>query len=137
MSLQQALEKIQSEMTDANHAHITVIGEFLLNHLNAYPDVAEKIVAEDKSIAGSIQAMANAAKEKAVNGMAMLTEQEGYGIVLNYFDIEGEPVVSSPTKKATSQQHKKSPKKVVQFPGNECVQITVDDFLSESEGGFQ
>lgn len=73
MSVQQALEKIQNEMTNANYANVTVIGELLLNYLNSYPDIAEKIVAENKSIAGSIQAMANVAREKAVNGMAMLT----------------------------------------------------------------
>ena len=49
--------------------------------------------------------MKNEAKKKAVNGFAMFTPDEGFALVLKYFDIKNEkneiPEVKVPVKKSS------------------------------------
>lgn len=88
-----AINKLKTEMDKENKdAYIKAIGEFLLQYLNRYPAAAEKILAESKTIAKSIDEMAKVAKKKAVNGRAMLTDEEGFEIVLKYFGIEASSI---------------------------------------------
>lgn len=47
------------------------------------------MAAEEKSIAKSIDAMQRYAKTKQFSGMAMVSDQEGYNIVLQYFGCWG------------------------------------------------
>ncbi|MFF5993440.1 hypothetical protein AAGS61_01640 [Lysinibacillus sp. KU-BSD001] len=145
--LNRAIEKLENEMT-ASNKYVQVVGQFLLEYIQAQPDAAVKILAEDKTVKGSLQHMKNAARKQAVDGMAMLTEEEGFAIVLKYFDIEGPPVLkqapvpkvevqsaapAAPKKAKTASKKKKPSEKVVHFPGTEFVQTTLDDFFSEGE----
>jgi hypothetical protein len=86
-----AIQKLQAEITASNNdAYTKVIGEYLILHLGKNHQDADKILAADKTIAKSIDAMATAAKAKQKNGRAMLTDPEAYAIVLNYFGIDGQ-----------------------------------------------
>ncbi len=86
-----AIEKIQGEMNgNGNNPYIQVVGNFLLQHLDGDPGAAEKILAEGKSIAKSLEAMRKAAEKKKVGNMAVLTDAEGYAVVLKYFGIDGQ-----------------------------------------------
>lgn len=93
--LEKAILKLQSEIGKGNNPYITVIGEFLIQHIKSNPAAAEKIMQADKTIAKSLDAMKEAAKKKAVGGCAMLTDQEGFQIVLKYFGISGHVSVPS------------------------------------------
>lgn len=87
--LQNAISKIQSEMNQsANNPYIQVVGGFLLQHLEANPESAEKIMATDKTIGKSLEEMRKAAQKKKVGNCAVLTDQEGFEVVLKYFGIE-------------------------------------------------
>jgi hypothetical protein len=87
-----AIEKIQSEMTKNNtNSYIQVVGGFLLQHLSENPQDAEKINAADKTIGKSLNEMEKAARKKKVGNYAVLTDQEGFEVVLKYFGIEGQP----------------------------------------------
>lgn len=94
-----AVSKLNTEMNGSkDDSNIKVIGDFLIRHLETNPDDAEKIMAADKSIAKSLDVMKAEAKKKQRNGMAMLTDAEGFAIVLKYFGIEGAHVtVQAPT----------------------------------------
>ena len=87
--LGQAISKIQNEM-DKNKGdqYIQVIGNMLLKQLEINPKIADKIIAGEKTIAKSIDAMAQEAKKKQRNGRAMLTDAEGFAIVLKYYGID-------------------------------------------------
>lgn len=87
--LGKAIEKIKSEMSKNTNTYVQVVGQFLLQHLETTPGAAEKILQEDKTIIKSLDAMKNEAKKKQVGGCAMLTDQEGFEIVLKYFGIDG------------------------------------------------
>jgi len=90
----QAIGKLQTEMTaNATNPIIQVIGGFLLQHLNNNPMDAEKILVTDKTIAKSYDEMRKVAEKKKVGNCAVLTDQEGFAVVLKYFGITGAPAV--------------------------------------------
>ena len=87
--LQNAISKLKSEMNqNADNSYIQVVGEFLLNHLKANPESAEKIMAPDKTIGKSLDEMRKVAEKKKVGNCAVLTDAEGFAVVLKYFGIE-------------------------------------------------
>lgn len=103
----EAIEKINAEINASNNdPFIKVVGEFLLSHLESNPGDAEKILTADKTIKNSLEAMKKVAEKKKVGNMAVLTDAEGFKVVLEYFGIKGlasaAPVTSSAKPKADS-----------------------------------
>jgi hypothetical protein len=101
----EAISKINIEIEkEKSNQYVKVIGEFLIGHLATDPSSAEKIMAKDKTIAGSLTAMQTEAKKKQHGGMAMLTDIEGFAIVLKYYGIEGAASVApaAPVPKPTA-----------------------------------
>jgi hypothetical protein len=94
-----AIEKLQSEMTKNNtNSYIQAVGEFLLQHLESNPQDADKILTTDKAIGKSLDEMRKVAAKKKDGNCAVLTDQEGFAIVMQYFGIKGAPVVmAAPT----------------------------------------
>lgn len=87
-----AIEKLKSEMTkNTNNSYVQVVGSFLLQHLSENPQDAEKVLGKDKTIAKSLNEMRKVAGKKKVGNCAVLTDQEGFSVVLKYFNIEGKP----------------------------------------------
>lgn len=87
--LEDAIAKIKSEMAEnKNSAYVKVIGDFLLQHLEMHPVVSEKILTEGKTIKGSIGEMRKAAERNKVDNCAVLTDAEGFAVVLKYFGVE-------------------------------------------------
>ncbi|MCT8975521.1 PcfK-like family protein [Clostridium sp. CX1] len=124
-----AINKLKTEMNkETKDPYVKAIGEFLLQHVNRYPAAAEKILAEDKTIAKSINEMANVARKKAVNGRAMLTDQEGFEIVLKYFGIKDNVDKAAITPEiepshAPVENIEPKPKKDIDFD------VSLEDFL--------
>lgn len=89
--------KIRDEMaTNAKHAYIQVVGDFLLQHLERNPGAAEKVLAEGKTIKGSLSAMREVARKRQVDQCGVLTSDEGFAEVLKYYGIDSRPVASPP-----------------------------------------
>jgi len=87
--LGQAISKIQDEMDkNKDDQYIQVIGNMLLKQLEVNPKIADKIVAGEKTIAKSIDAMAQEAKKKQKNNRAMFTSTEGFAIVMRYYGVD-------------------------------------------------
>jgi len=85
-----AIEKIQSEMTkNSTNSYTQAVGGFLLQYLLENPQDAEKILTKDKTIEKSLEEMRKVAQKKKVGNCAVLTDQEGFEVVLKYFDIKG------------------------------------------------
>ena len=94
---EQAITKLETEMKkNKDDAYIQVIGDFLRKYLETNPDAAEKIMADEKTIARSIDEMTNVARKKSKKNRAMLTDAEGYEIVLEYFGIKPGARVQTP-----------------------------------------
>ena len=132
--LDKAKEKITAEMEkNKDDQYIQVIGNMLLQQLAVNPKIADKIIAGEKTIAKSIDAMAQEAKKKQRNGRAMLTDAEGFGIVLKYYGIEvrmGIDLATGPDYTAVNGQVTSNPpgqKKDVSKPA--AFSLDLDDLL--------
>ncbi len=90
----QAIAKLKAEMDGAkSNEYIRVVGQYLTGYIEANPEAAEKIMAADKTIAKSLDAMRNEAQKKKVGNVAMFTPQQGFEIVMKYFGINGAAAV--------------------------------------------
>lgn len=100
--LKDALLKIETELTaNTKDSYIQAVGSFLNNYVRNNPDDAVLIVAEGKTIKGSLSAMRAEAEKNKSNGVGVLTDQEGFAIVLKYFGVkvpEAEPVPAPVSK---------------------------------------
>ena len=85
-----AIEKIKTEMAaNANNSYIQAVGTMLLDYnTEVTHEAAERILTEGKTISGSLAEMRKIAETKKVGNCAVLTDQEGFAIVLKYFGIE-------------------------------------------------
>ncbi|WP_339241363.1 hypothetical protein MKX40_10525 [Paenibacillus sp. FSL R5-0517] len=89
-NMEAAIAKLQAEMdVKGSNAYVKAVGKFVINHIQANPEEAEKVLDADKTIAKSLEVMKEQAKKKAVGGMSMISDAEGYAIVLKYFGIKG------------------------------------------------
>jgi len=118
----EAVEKINKEIGEGNGPHVRVIGEFLINIISEKQEAADKILDEKKSIKGSINEMSKEAKKKAVNGCAMLTDEEGFNIVLKYYGIDGANKNKSSNKVVSINDYKEK-------STLEGIDINLDDIL--------
>ena len=94
--LQKAVSKVRAEMTaNKTNQYIQVVGEFLIQHLTARPEDAEKVLNPDKTIAKSLGEMRKEAEKKKVGNCAVLTPSEGFNFVLKYFGIKGKSAANN------------------------------------------
>lgn len=89
------MKKLQDEMKKANNPYVTLIGQYLLDHLKANLADSDKIANKDKSIQGSLDAMRKVAEKKKVGNMAVLSDEEGFAVVCKYFGIKGKKPATS------------------------------------------
>ena len=87
---EKAINKINDEIEKEKNPYVKVIGQYLLGVVKNNEDAAEKILSEDKSIMKSLDAMRKEAEKVKVGNMAMISDEEGFAIVLKYFGIEKE-----------------------------------------------
>lgn len=104
--MEAAIAKLRAEMDGTGtNAYIKLIGDFLIKHLQDNPGTADQVAAADKTIAKSLLAMQAEAKKKAVGGMAMLTDAEGFAVVLDYFGLQGVPAPAQVVEQKTTRFH--------------------------------
>lgn len=101
---EQAIAKLRTEMNNnTNNPYVLAIGEFLIRHIEANPHDADKFLAADKTIEKSLKAMETEARARRKgSNMVMLSDAEGFQIVLKYFGAEGTPVVPTITISVTA-----------------------------------
>ena len=97
--LEKAIEKLQQEMTASNEPYVKFIGQYMLDHIKGRPADAAAIMAEGKTIAGSLVVMKDKAKKKATGGCAMFTPDEGFAIIMEYYGLNGTNMPIVPEKK--------------------------------------
>ncbi|WP_416149470.1 hypothetical protein ACM26V_00275 [Salipaludibacillus sp. HK11] len=122
--MKEAMKKIQDEMAkESKHPYVQVIGDFLLLHLEKNPQDAESVVAKDKTIKNSLAAMRTEAKKKKVDNCAVLTDEEGFAVVLKYFGIDTKPGKTVTEKAETVPETKETVTEHADF------NVKLDDFL--------
>lgn len=121
--IEQAINKLNDEMNKNKNPYVQVVGQFLVQHIKANPEVANKILQDGKTIMKSLDEMRKEAEKKKVGNCAVLTDQEGFEIVLKYFDINGKIGTVSPVKVEKQTDIKPTegnikPKKSIDFDVN-------------------
>lgn len=84
--LQEAIKKLKDEIGN-DKGYKQIIGGYLLKQLEANPTAADQILKEGKNIKGAMEAMKAEARKHQNNGCAVLTDDEGFAVVLEYYDI--------------------------------------------------
>ena len=99
-----AIEKLKTEMeSKQDNGYVQYVGNFLIERLAKHPEEADKVLLEEKTILGSLEAMRNEASKVKQNNIAMFTPDEGFKIVMNYFGIDENRSIESPnTQKKVS-----------------------------------
>jgi hypothetical protein len=86
--LQQALQKLQKEIGEkAGDVYVSHVGAYLIKYVRQHPEHAVFIVADGKTITGSLVAMKEEARKRQTNGIGVLSDEEGYAVVLKYFGV--------------------------------------------------
>lgn len=85
--INEARAKITEESLEIKGALATFIEE-TINERCTTEEVANKILDGKKSIEDLINDIRNKAKEKAVNNMAAISDEEVRGMVLKYYEID-------------------------------------------------
>lgn len=88
MSVSKAIARIHEEIQTNQNNYVMSVGNFLINYLEIDPAAADKILAEGKTITQSIGAMRKEAGKNKVNGVGVLSDAEGFEIVLKYYGID-------------------------------------------------
>jgi hypothetical protein len=87
--LETAINKISAEIdANASNAYVKYIGEYLIDYLRKTPEHAAKVAHDKKSVFGSLTHMKSVASKKQANGVAVLTPEEGFKAVLEYYAID-------------------------------------------------
>lgn len=95
----QAIARLRAEIEQKKqNSYVQLIGDFLIRHVFANPSDAGRLMAEEKTIEGSLGDMRKAAEKKKVGNMGILSDAEGYAVVLNYFGIR--PDAAMPPEQA-------------------------------------
>lgn len=123
--IERAIEKINDEIKKENNPYVKVIGEYLLGIVKNNEVAAEKILSKDKSIMKSLDEIRKEAEKVKVGNMAMISDEEGFNIVLKYFGIEKEENKNNEidNSKVIDFKDKKEEK------GENLLNISLDDYL--------
>lgn len=123
-----AIEKLDKEMEAAKDSCSKYIAEQLLQLATSCPEIAEKILAGKKSLAGALDAIKAEAKKHAVGGCGCVDEAQAVEIACKYYNIKiTEPAVEPA---AAHQALGKNPETSMNNgAGTAAVSVNLDDFF--------
>lgn len=125
-SQKQAIEKLDAEMEQAKDPCSKYIAEQLLQMATSCQEVAEKILAEKKSLAGALDAIKAEAKKHAVGGCGCVDEAQAVEIACKYYSIKPTKPTAEPA--AAHQALGKTPETSMDT-GAAAVSVNLDDFF--------
>lgn len=125
--LKQAIDKLQAEMAATKNPYVLAVGQFLVAHVTANPADAEKILADKKTVLGSFEAMQKEAMKKKVGNCAVLTSEEGFKIVFNYFGIKAQVTLNPQSAPVAAPAVEV--KEAIPAPPRAAFTASLDEFL--------
>ena len=124
----QAIEKLDKEMEAAKDPCSKYIAEQLLQQATSCPEVAEKILAEKKSLAGALDAIKAEAKKHAVGGCGCVDEAQAVEIACRYYNIKAAKPAAEPAA-ARQALGKTAGTQAETGVGKDAVSVNLDDFF--------
>ena len=123
-----AIEKLDKEMEAAKDPCFKYIAEQLLQMATSCPEVAEKILAEKKSLAGALDAIKAEAKKHAVGGCGCVDEAQAVKIACKYYNIKATKPAAEPAA-AHQALGKTLETSMDTGTGAAAVSVNLDDFF--------
>ena len=126
---QEAIEKLRTEMgANPSHPYFQVVGTYLIGYLEQHEDFAPNILKEGRTIKDSIGAMQEVAKNNKLGNVGVLTDEQGFQVVVDYFAKD----LVTPTPAVTPETE--AP--VAQSPQTESVSPIVTPATGDTPGVF-
>lgn len=88
--IEKAIEKIKEEMEKNKAPYIQAIGNYILVQVEINDKAAKEIISGEKTLGKALEKVKGEAKKKAVNGCAVLTDEEVYKQVREYYGFTAE-----------------------------------------------
>lgn len=102
MEEMKGIERIKQFFEKEKDQNIRKVAEYLMNR----EDMNDKFLNEEKNLTDMWEFIRDKAREKAVNGCAILEDQDVYNLAVHYFDETNEALGIKKTKKATKSEEK-------------------------------
>lgn len=115
----QAIKKLDAEMEQAKDPCSKYIAEQLLQIVTSCPQVAEKILAEKKNLAGALDAIKAEAKKHAAGGCGCVDEAQAVEIACKYYNIKATKPAAEPAAATQAEAG----------AGEDAVSVNLDDFF--------
>ncbi len=101
--MENAIDKLKKEMeSNPDNSYVQYVGQYLIDRVKTSTSVAERILADGKTIMGSLDHMRKIASKVKNNKVAVLTPDEGLKAVEDYYEIQGKHVQQSSQDKPRS-----------------------------------
>lgn len=130
--IERAVEKIKREMEQKkDNSYIQAIGDYLLKQVEINRDAAEKICNETKTIEKSLKEVEKVARKKAVSGCAVLSDNEVFKIVREYYSFEAvqDKFIQVEVEEIKEQIQEEVKEEKVQENKIDDFSIDLDDYL--------
>lgn len=124
----QAIKKLDAEMEQAKDPCSKYIAEQLLQMVTSCPQVAEKILAEKKNLAGALDAIKAEAKKHAAGGCGCVDEAQAVEIACKYYNIKATKPAAEPAA-ARQALGKTAGTQAEAGAGEDAVSVNLDDFF--------
>lgn len=99
----------------------------IINYLISREDMSDKYLNEEKTLSGMINFIKTKAREKAVNNMAMVKDEEVYGWAIHYFDESNADLgIKKETPETKLEENKKE-------KNNEVTKTSKKEWKSEGQ----
>lgn len=92
--LEQAIAKIEAEIKESKEPYVKFIGQYMIDHIKGTPTDAAAIMKNGKTVTGSLAFMKEKARKNATGGCAMFTPDEGFAIIMEYYGLQGDAIVT-------------------------------------------
>ncbi len=97
MEEMKGIERIKQFSKETKDQNIKKVAEYLINR----EDMNDKFLNEEKNLTDMWEFIRDKAREKAINGCAVLEDQDVYNLAVHYFDETNEALGIKTTKKQT------------------------------------
>lgn len=125
MEEMKGIERIKQFSNETKDQNIKKVAEYLINR----EDMNDKFLNEEKNLTDMWEYIRDKAREKAINGCAMLEDQDVYNLAVHYFDETNEALGIKTSKKQNKpkEENKKQEAKVEENASNTKQDAEVQD----------
>ena len=125
MEEMKGIERIKQFSKETKDQNIKKVAEYLINR----EDMNDKFLNEEKNLTDMWEYIRDKAREKAINGCAVLEDQDVYNLAVHYFDETNEALGIKTSKKQNKpkEENKKQEAKVEENASNTKQYAEVQD----------